>query len=358
MEGAPNPDVASRMAARHAAMVERMRQRKSDDVMGGTNLAPGGVPASASTNSQGNDGNSGDKSKLKKKAPPPLPAAPPPERRRSFLTGLGGTVDAASQPAADTVNAPLPPADEPSGASSSKAVSEASGAAVLVDTSAPPPPLPLAPSETWPNQSEVVEARATSMATDAAALEPVPEPTAAVAAPHAGDKAADATTEEVSAKTNAKFEPEDEVSAASAPTATSSPAAEAPPEWYEGWDDTHGVFYYFHAASQQSMWEKPNAPFVPYSPDDDGDDDGDDDDSGSESVDNGRNDDGVGGSDKIETKLNVNSMVAGVGEAQAAGSAPVPSMAWIPSAVDERQCRALLGELMYNEDEVGVIFLT
>ena len=84
MENAPNPDVASRMAARHAAMLERMRQRKSDDVMGGTNLAPGSAPAvSANTKSQGNDGSS-EKSKMKKRTPPPLPAAPPPERRRSF----------------------------------------------------------------------------------------------------------------------------------------------------------------------------------------------------------------------------------------------------------------------------------
>jgi len=117
------------------------------------------------------------------------------------------------------------------------------------------------------------------------------------------------------------------------------------------------VFYYFHAASQQSVWEKPNAPFVPYSPDEDEDDE--DDSSESESDDNGQNSDGAGGSNGIASKLSTDSTVAEAsGDTQVAGAAaPLPSMAWIPSAVDERQCRALLGELMYNEDEVGVLIL-
>ena len=63
---------------------------------------------------------------------------------------------------------------------------------------------------------------------------------------------------------------------AEAALAEDSPAAEVEPEWYEGYDETRDAFYYFNTATEESIWAKPDAPFVPYEEGEDEDeDDGD-----------------------------------------------------------------------------------
>lgn len=105
-------------------------------------------------------------------------------------------------------------------------------------------------------------------------------------------------------------------------------------EWFQGWDETHSVYYYFNATTKESTWSPPEAPFVPCGED------------GSSSEEEEEDDEEEGTDDEPQNK------VASVsGEVGTSDEVELSSMAWIPSQLDERQCRSLVGEILFNEDE-------
>jgi len=95
-------------------------------------------------------------------------------------------------------------------------------------------------------------------------------------------------------------------------------------EWFQGWDESHEAYYYFNSTTQESRWVPPeNEKYVACSDSEDESDDEED-----ESDDEDQDDDG-----------------------HAMPSDLSSSRAWIPSLVTEAQCRTLVGELLFNQDE-------
>ena len=36
--------------------------------------------------------------------------------------------------------------------------------------------------------------------------------------------------------------------------------------WHEGYDDEHQMFFYYNSVTEESVWDKPDAPYLPHEP--------------------------------------------------------------------------------------------
>jgi hypothetical protein len=353
-------DGSSRMQARHKAMLEKLRQRKSDE-------APISTPGLRLVVEKHPEA---DRPKNKTVLSPPLlPPAPPPAvvaaatRRKSFVT-LHATEAQDSLPAVTDLSSflpetlPKPTPDAENGAEPELLAKGVLAATLGAETAEASEQITAAVSGASSTVASKVSKETPLTSSVAVSLNILdgwaPKLDVTTGATYYYHKVTKEVSWTVPSMPVKSTEAGDSCGTAAPPSAqtlisndqirnSGKGTVTEDPIWFEGFDEAHQVFYYFNSLTKESIWEKPDSPFVPYG--NDGDSEEED---GEESEDEGLS--------SKQAQAHSNNFAAAAPDVDRSTSGDdeelLPSQfAWIPAHVDERQCRTLVGELLFNEDE-------